>query len=752
MTSRAAMVGLAALMSATGCIYREDPPLQDLFPGDVTGVVRGTAPGSTSDGPLGGARVQLRRASLARVTASDGRFVLRSLPEGTHALLITYDPNQDLVPDLARQLPVRIRIPSGRSSRPSLDLGTITLLRPGTIHGHISGAVPADLSQVVVAVVGAGLSVHVDGSGNFRIEGLGPSLADVPDTQWSVVAGAPGAMSNVVTVAVEENGNHQVDLVLAPLPANPVDVTVTLDVDVAPEPEGSPGALLGSLLSAPAAYAFSPDGTLVKEINRTGTSYLMQVVPGLYDFVVDEGVDFVPVYAGLLAVGPDGLQYSALALRRAGERCEDQDGDGRCALPSGQEDRCLQPCASGATCDVDGTAYDCDDDADGQSDPDERLACRCAPAPDPQAPCDGDALRQDINHNGVCDRFEPRPAASASTSSSSSSSAGGSSSSSGGPSSSAGTSSTSSSTSSSSSSSTSSSGGTGCVATLPSLGPQLYTTFPQANPTFVAALEPGTGLGTLFFVDGANPLHGCDTMVGSCAGTTVYAVPDDLSGPAQINGLTVALDAAMTGPAVIVSTQDGIRECSRFPCGSAANWSLAPLTGALHVRAFNGQYYWLEPGGIYTCAAADCVAPALHLPAPSGAAMRDFAITSLGALWLLDTDNAIHVDTGNGEMLVDFGCMRQGMIMGIAVTDRVPARLWVLEMDSPTQMRVAYCDRNMALPGFVCEAWGDVANGIEEARELQAIYSEATVPDIGVTWAQGPAGAAFISRVVVPGP
>lgn len=765
---------LAAL--GAGCLYRQEPAVEDLFPGDVTGVVHGTAPGQSSSGPLGGARVQLRRASTTRMTASNGRFVLRSLPEGTHALIITYDPNNDLVPDLARQVAARIRIPQGRSQRPHVDLGEITLLRPGRINGHVSGTLPADLSQVTVAVLGAEIRVPVNVDGTFTVTGLGPSLEDVPDTAWSVVAAAPGALSNVVTVMVEENGTHQVELVLAGLPPNAPDVTVTLDVDLAPAPEGTPSVITAPLVSPPGAYAFAADGTLVDERTRTGTSHLLQVPPGLYDFLIDEGDEFIPVYAGLLVVPAEGLQYSAVALRRSVERCagtnsEDMDGDGRCAMPSGAEQLCIDACLLGSTCGVDGVDYDCDDDADGQNDADERLNCRCAPAADPQVDCSADPSRQDVNHNGVCDRAEFRTAADTGSSASSSSSGSSGSSSSGGSSSSSGAASStggSSSSSSSTSSSTSSGGGGSSGLVVECMSASAGAALPENRPTgnngsasLTAVLDEafaGDTSAAVFFVSNNNTqLFTCPLSANNCdLSARALAVPLDSQGALTITGLTVAtgLNPQLpTEPSVVISSADGIRHCLLSTgCTQTGQWNLVNVAGGISdVRVHGGKFYWLQDGAVFSCSTTSTCTPTPALPGAGNVAHIE--LTSAGIFFNLATDTTVRMANTDGTTIpVDYGCQRPGVLQNFAVSDTAPARLWLLESSRLDYSRIAYCDRDEQQAGFVCASWTIAAEDLPVPRGLSVLASPMGAH--GVSWAEGPEVAgtrpAAVSLVRLP--
>lgn len=412
------LVLLTALLGFSGCVYLEDPDplLKEMKPGDITGVLVGVPPGELSVKPIAGGRVNVRDSALTRVTNAEGRFYVRNLPEGRHVLGMFLDSNNDRIPDLARQLMVPISVPAGRKERTRLNLGKITLLKPGRIVGRVTGDIP-DMTQVVVAVERVGLRAQVEADGTFTLAGLGPSIPGEPDTDWKLVAGAPGRVSEPVSVTLGEDETAEVNFQLV----QPVGMNLPVVVNV----EGNPDVqgVLTQALSNDTMFALSTDGTLVDQAPLTRDpssqqdSFTVTLPQGLYDLVflfVDP--DVLPASLTVLVSDNADVNHSLRLFRRpttSGD-CVDQDGDGLCALAAdgsqGDRLRCAEECMRADSCAVQGRVEDCDDDSDLQPDADEALTCRCAPdpqgSPDALTPCEGDPMRSDANHNGICDRWE----------------------------------------------------------------------------------------------------------------------------------------------------------------------------------------------------------------------------------------------------------------------------------------------------------------------------------------------------------
>ncbi|MBI5494443.1 MAG: hypothetical protein HY904_05405 [Deltaproteobacteria bacterium] len=429
----------AALVSwsvLTGCIYLPDKLPIELGEGDVTAVVFGVPPHEVGSRNLKGARVRVRGSAVIRTTHDDGRFVVRNLPEGEHVLQVSWDPDRDGVPDLGRVLSVKIRIPAGRTKRSGIDLGSVELLRPGTITGRVENTVAGPVPPYADVAVNLFQSNPLNGAfelsehrafpdpatGAFRFEGVGAG-------EWEVQAARMGQGSQRLRATVEE---AQATELPAPLLLNsqvddghlggtllePPGPTQTSGLGVVQQGlfEGLVITLVPALGGAPVVLTPGNGRIITGDSGgelRFDTSGLP---PGVYDVTIELGDDYLPLRFSFVVVAGQVVELGRLLVSRAGG--VDMDGDG---FPYAGTAHCVTECLRAGRdpnvpCDEGGTRWDCDDDLDGQVDADELgagsfPACHCGPAGEvPDSPtCDQDPLRFDLDHDRVCDLSDRFP-------------------------------------------------------------------------------------------------------------------------------------------------------------------------------------------------------------------------------------------------------------------------------------------------------------------------------------------------------
>jgi len=404
-----------ALGALTGCFYPEEPFPKDLSPGDITGVLVGVRPGTVGVEALSGGRARLLRSARVSSARDDGRFYLRNLPAGPHALRFFYDENRDGVPDLAENLDVTVRVRGGERAR--VDLGRVELLKPAVVRGRVTGggSTPAD-----VFLVDEDVRVTTAADGSFEIRGLGRGT-------WKVLAWGGGLRSAVKETTVTPGQEVDVGVLeLVPLPPGTGSIDVWLNYPEGTTPFAGAGAVTqgaladGIRLSTPGAVVLPPG------VSATQNGFQLTGLPlDLYalDVLLDDG--FLPLRHAFVLAAPDAPPVTLTVLPNTGVgRCNgslDLDEDGLCELLAEDMEPCRAQCGASAACQVRGTTRDCDDDSDGESDAREALGCCSGRVGCLQNPFLGDA-----NGNGVCDLEEGRggPGTSSSSSSSSSSSGG----------------------------------------------------------------------------------------------------------------------------------------------------------------------------------------------------------------------------------------------------------------------------------------------------------------------------------------
>ncbi|MEW5854197.1 MAG: FG-GAP-like repeat-containing protein [Myxococcota bacterium] len=413
------------LLSTVGCVYTFEKFPAHLGEGDVTGVVTGVLPGETgAPHPLAGVRVTLRGSTLNRKSRADGRFTLRNLPTGVHHITLSYDANDDGLPELARRIQVSIQPPPGRSARPSVDLGNIALVAPGRIRCVVQGN--AEPGSTVVALLDGSTVVPSGGDGSFLTAPLAPG-------SWTVVAGAreqtTGALllSPPTTVVVDENLTTEATLVLGALEG---ERRVTGRVVL---PEGNAGGALGVVHQALVSmtYKFTslvPGFDAVTRADDEEYDFLLPVGLYLAEITADEG-GYLPLRILGFLVNSDGGGGNFLFLPDEVERdgpCAgrtDLDGDGLCFVDPAEAEQCIHVCRQtgrnlGEPCQWNNVPVDCDDDNDGQADLEEALGsvsfdppCHCGPTGAlPASPtCENDPTRADRDFDGICDVSDPYP-------------------------------------------------------------------------------------------------------------------------------------------------------------------------------------------------------------------------------------------------------------------------------------------------------------------------------------------------------
>ncbi|MEW5852675.1 MAG: hypothetical protein AB2A00_28075 [Myxococcota bacterium] len=398
-----------------GCVYPFEPTPAERFAGDVTGLMVGVPPGEIGVRPLAGARVALRRSSVVRTTRADGKFTIRNLPEGDHVLVATWDRNQDGNAELRAQVTVPIKIRAGDARRPWVDLGSVELLPPSTIHGRVAGL--ADFAPALVTLRDTDEVVFPDPTtGEFTIEGVGAG-------PWEIVAAAPGMMSAVQQFTVGAG----VEMTLG----EPLTLTTLVDLGrvsgtvVLPPDQQTSASTLAQGLGENARFRLvnlaTPEGDELSTLS--GLDFNIEERAGVYVLELDLGEELLPVRIPGVVITPNTIATlgQIVSSYSPGAGCTDLDDDGLCLIIE-ENHPCLEACREQGTnltvaCVAAGTPWDCDDDGDGQADAEERLGsltgeppCRCGPEGTVQGPtCENDPLRSDLDLDGICDLYDRFP-------------------------------------------------------------------------------------------------------------------------------------------------------------------------------------------------------------------------------------------------------------------------------------------------------------------------------------------------------
>lgn len=437
-----------------GCFY-DLPRTEGLGDGEIRG--RALLPDGT---PAAAARIVVQGTPRAAEAGDDGRFAVRGLAAGPWVLLVTVDDDGDGVPEAAARTSavlVEAAIPrnatDGCAGAPpqaptSVLLGDVALRETRMLQGTVQvddggGARALDVAAGERALV-------------LRSDGL--AFVDDPDGarfQGPIEAAAGVAADGTFSLPGVRETGEPIDLTVlvfnaaagphAPLfyganriTAGADDVALLADQAV-PAATGVEIALAGAFDSVEIgtvsfeARGFGdvapPDGTLQRaESNGFVGAIVVDAPVGLYDLGVFpssgstdvtegtlHGALVLPLSAWGTIQGPIELAREDPCLDASGAR--DCDHDGRPTLPSPDDASaladwasCAASCASafgaagdGASCSVDGTDIDCDDDGDGQPDVTEPAHChgpgrgtdldgddRCEPTQDPFPSCGSD--------------------------------------------------------------------------------------------------------------------------------------------------------------------------------------------------------------------------------------------------------------------------------------------------------------------------------------------------------------------------
>lgn len=313
------------------------------------GELRGRAMLQTATGRIaaGGAGVTIAGTNVSVRADGEGRFRLRRLPAGRHALRLAHDVDGDGRPE--QGLVLQVTLESSSAGVDGRDLGEVSLGAVGTLSGRVrDGDAPLAGARVVVDGTGEVLSA-ADGTFTF---------ADVLPGDYALA---------VVTPAVPVSATAGVAVRVAPREIAQVEI------DVATIAKATQGNVQGrarlagqtdhsgiriELSNGTHRFVLSPtsaDGSFLDVAREAGS----------YALVASKEGYRTATYAPLV-VGPDTLQPPELLLVPL---------DGGCA-----------PGEAGAAGDLDG---------DGTSDLDEAVACVCDPTG-----------TTDLDVDGVCDGFD----------------------------------------------------------------------------------------------------------------------------------------------------------------------------------------------------------------------------------------------------------------------------------------------------------------------------------------------------------
>ena len=316
MTAHLRWLSLLSLLAA-GCVYRLEPFPDDIHPGDVSGIAVGVKPGTAIQVPLEGARVTVRGSSLSVTTRDDGRFYLRNLPPGTFHLGLQWPGDVAVPTTLVATAVVTVRERNG--VRSALDLGQLRLGAPGVITGLVTlgeGLQGLDVTQLSVVLEGAGASAP-GSDGRF-------TFANVAAGDWSVVAGAQGALSARTRASVTPGGTVEVELVVA----QPPDMPGTVAALVLAQPTVTP-------LQSAAWRLLSMAGTPLDDGELLLPQLHAIVSPGLYALEI-AGTGYAPlIVPGVAVLAGEVTDIGTLLLTVDGARC---DQLGNCLLDAGTPD------------------------------------------------------------------------------------------------------------------------------------------------------------------------------------------------------------------------------------------------------------------------------------------------------------------------------------------------------------------------------------------------------------------------------
>ncbi|MBI1948867.1 MAG: carboxypeptidase regulatory-like domain-containing protein [Deltaproteobacteria bacterium] len=450
--ARVLVAGIIVQPLVFGCFY-ELPRTEGLGDGEV----RGRAV-HTDGTPIASARVVVQGTLRAAEADADGRFAVRGLAAGPVVLLVTADDDGDGTPDAAARVTavlVNAAIPKNATDGCA---GTPPVVPTSVLLGDVVLAPTRSLDGTVRLDDGGGPRLLTGSERALVVRTSGAAFSESDDEgalQGPVEAAAGVAADGTFALAGLRDDDDGVDLTVLVFDAATGPYVPTFfgtkaaaaaDDDVALIADQAVPAQTGVQLALTGAFTdvevgtvsfelpgggdvAAPDGTLQRAENSGFAGYLVVDAPvGLYDVGVFPSPDSTDVTEGYLRgalvlplaawgaiAGPIELAADDPCLDADGAR--DCDHDGRATLRSPDDPvaladwtACAAACADtfgpdgdGATCEVGGTAIDCDDDGDGQPDVTEPAHClgpgrgtdldgdgRCEPREDPFPSCASD--------------------------------------------------------------------------------------------------------------------------------------------------------------------------------------------------------------------------------------------------------------------------------------------------------------------------------------------------------------------------
>ena len=141
-------IALPLLFLSAACFYSRDSAFEGLQAGDVTAIAQGIRPQTQGVAPLD-AQVTVLHSTMVRHAGADGRVVLHNLPSGKHQLQLSWPAGN--MPALLARVPVGID--ERNHTRPSVDLGHVTLGLPARLLGLVAAGPGVDAGSVVHATI-----------------------------------------------------------------------------------------------------------------------------------------------------------------------------------------------------------------------------------------------------------------------------------------------------------------------------------------------------------------------------------------------------------------------------------------------------------------------------------------------------------------------------------------------------------------------------------------------------------------------
>lgn len=423
--------------------------------GVTPGEVRGRALRLDVNEPASYARISMNGANVARRALADGTFSVGGLSAGALALRIDDDPDGDGWPDRGGYAAALLSADAAKQTTFVL-LGDVALNGVMLVQGTVSmeaGGAPAASAFIARAYVTRGLCFDLDGAnpatteaaacpldladrvetgaeaatsadalGAFQFDGVLPGDIEVAVVLYQDAGGALGS-----AVAVQGpfrlSGNASedppgIDVVFptpAPLGTRPVQVQTS--------PAAGADSVL--LLSEPGRLSSCASVPPIDDLSvfALGGGEVQLALPlGIWDVTVCDGgiVGRAFAQAALAPAVEESIPRWRVALfvgdactRVAATDALDCDGDGLAQLPVFDEvtaelwEECSEQCAAlgealgdktcSATVAGGEQKFDCDDDADGQSDTTEIAACI------------GAGLGNDLDGDRICSTNDPFP-------------------------------------------------------------------------------------------------------------------------------------------------------------------------------------------------------------------------------------------------------------------------------------------------------------------------------------------------------